>query len=33
MYGQLVRVDCTTPLSMTAQQRGDKMVFKLETCL
>ncbi len=32
-YGQLVRVDCTTPLSMTAEQRGGKMVVKLETCL
>ncbi len=33
LYGKLVRVDCTTPLSMTAQQHGDKMVVKLETCL
>lgn len=32
-YGQLVRVDCTTPLSMTAEQHGGKMVVKLETCL
>jgi len=33
IYGQLVRVDCTTPLSMTAQQKGNKMIVKLETCL
>ena len=32
-YGQLVRVDCTTPLSMTAEQHGGKMVVKLETCM
>lgn len=32
-HGQLVRVDCTTPLAMTAKKQNGKMVVKLETCL
>jgi len=32
-YGDLVRVDCTMPLGITAQQRGAKMIVKMETCL
>jgi len=33
MYGDLVRVDCTTPLAITAKRQRGKMVVKLETCL
>lgn len=33
IYGELVRVDCTAPLAITAQQKGTRMIVKMETCL
>lgn len=33
IYGELVRVDCTAPLAISAQQKGARMIVKMETCL
>jgi len=33
VHGELVRVDCTTPLAITAREQRGKMIVKLETCL